>query len=434
MSSTIERVQVQLGRRYRQYRDILNAEGRRGVTDRIRTAVAGSLAPRTAMMPVNRQDVLAADLSRPIHRAIPEIVPGPPLSVNWVTTPAGRGSGGHTTLFRMVNYLEANGYRNRVYFYDVYRGDHQYYESIVRDYYGFKGQVGRVEEGIEDAHAVVATGWPTAYPVFNSRCTGKRFYFVQDFEPFFFPAGAFSLLAENTYRMGFHGITAGRWLAQKLSEDFGMAADSFDFGCDTSHYKLLPKSRRSGIVFYARQEAARRGFELGIMALEIFAARHPEIDIHLYGEKVGKLPFRFIDHGRVSPAELNLIYNQCYAGLSLSLTNVSLVPHEMLAAGCIPVVNDGVQNRIVLDNPLVHYVPPYPEAMAAELESVMTSDDFDPLSRAASGSVSLTTWDDAGAKVDEILRRVLSAANGEYNKFPLIEKTAEEREPAKIQN
>jgi hypothetical protein len=48
--------------------------------------------------------------------------------------------------------------------------------------------------------------------------------------------------------------------------------------------------------------------------------------------------------------------------------------------------------------------------------------------------VSLTTWDDAGAKVDEILRRVLSAANGEYNKFPLIEKTAEEREPAKIQN
>jgi hypothetical protein len=106
----------------------------------------------------------------------------------------------------------------------------------------------------------------------------------------------------------------------------------------------------------------------------------------------------------------------------------------MLAAGCIPVVNDGVQNRIVLDNPLVHYVPPYPEAMAAELESVMTSDDFDSLSRAASGSVSLTTWDDAGAKVDEILRRVLSAANGEYNKFPLIEKTAEEREPAKIQN
>ena len=34
----------------------------------------------------------------------------------------------------------------------------------------------------------------------------------------FYPAGSQSLLAEATYRFGFHGVTAGRWLAQRLAQ------------------------------------------------------------------------------------------------------------------------------------------------------------------------------------------------------------------------
>ena len=48
--------------------------------------------------------------------------------------------------------------------------------------------------------------------------------------------------------------------------------------------------------------------------------------------------------------------------------------HEILEAGCFAIVNDGVQDRSILDNPFVRYVPAYPEAMAAELESLMKSD------------------------------------------------------------
>jgi hypothetical protein len=321
------------------------------------------------------------------------------------------GSGGHTTIFRIINYLEAHGYRNRVYLDDVYGGDHLYYASIVRSYFGFQGLVARVEDGMEDAHAVIATAWSTAYPVWNASCSGKRFYFVQDFEPYFYPVGTCSILAENTYRMGFHGITAGRWLAQKLRTEFVMEADFFDFGCDMAIYHRFPASKRNGAVFYARPGAARRGFELGLMAIEVFAARRPEITLHFYGEKMGKLPFAFIDHGKITPVQLNEIYNQCYTGLSLSMTNVSLVPHEMLAAGCIPVVNDTDHNRIVLDNPYVRYAAPNPHALASELEAVVTTADFDTLSIAASGSVRSANWDEAGAKVDAIIRRVLHGSH-----------------------
>lgn len=407
MSSLINRTQTQIGRRYRQCRDLWKADGVHGITSRMRRVVSEWLIPKHIVAPVRQADVMAADLSRPFPSVIPMVAPGQRLIANWVMSPPSAGSGGHTTLFRMIRYLEAHGYLNRVYFYDVYGGDHSYYESIVRNYYDFRGSVANVDDGMEDAHLVVATGWPTAYPIFNSRCAGKRFYFVQDFEPYFYPVGALSSLAESTYRMGFHGISIGKCFADKLSVEFGMTVEPFKYGCDISRYRRFRTSQRSGIVFYARRETARRGFELGLMVLEVFAARRPDIEIHIYGDKMGKLPFSFVDHGRIAPDEINSIYNRCYAGLSLSFTNVSLVALEMLAAGCIPVVNDTIQVRTDLDNPFVHYAPAYPQALAAQLETVVTANDFDSLSSAAAASVSSTTWEDAGASFDEIVRRAL---------------------------
>jgi hypothetical protein len=77
---------------------------------------------------------MAADLLRPYRPPVPPVLAGQPLVANWVTTPGGPGSGGHTTLFRLIRYLEAHGYVNRLYFYDVYGADLSYYESFVRNY------------------------------------------------------------------------------------------------------------------------------------------------------------------------------------------------------------------------------------------------------------------------------------------------------------
>ena len=403
----LKHVTKEAGRRYRQFQQLLSLKETPRIIDLVRTAAADYIRPKHAPLPVGRDQVLAADLSHPFQHPILKTQQAEPIYLNWVMIPPGPGSGGHTTIFRVIRYLESHGYVNRVYFYNLHNSDHQYYESIVHDYYGFHGRVAELGPEMEDAHGVLATAWPTAYPVFNSRCHGKRFYFVQDYEPYFHPVGAISMLAENTYRMGFHAITAGRWLAQKLQVDFGMSADSFNFCCDSSTYQRFETSDRSGLVFYARPEADRRGFELGFMAMEIFAGRQPDIDLHFYGDKMGRLPFRFIDHGHIPPAKLNEIYNRCYAGLSLSMTNVSLVPHEMLAAGCIPVVNDAHHNRIVLDNSFVRYSAPNPHALADALETIVKNPAFESLSKSAASSVRGSTWDNAGETVDAILRRAL---------------------------
>jgi hypothetical protein len=325
-----------------------------------------------------------------------------PLTINWITTPPARGSGGHTTMFRLIESLTQFGHKCRVYIYDVNGGDLHYQASNLRDIFPrFCGEVHDASAGMADAHAVIATAWQTAYPAYNDRCSGKRFYLVQDFEPWFYPVGDRSTLAENTYRMGFHAITAGRFLAEKLRADYSMTADAFDFGCDTNKYHLLEHGgRRDGIAFYVRPGTPRRAFELGLLALSLFVRRHPDLTIHFYGARIGKQPFRCVDHGVVSPSELNRIYNSCLAGLCLSMTNVSLVPQEMLAAGCIPVLNDAKHNRIVLDNSFVRYASPTPHALAGELEGVVMTKDFASLAVAASASVSSASWEAAGATVE----------------------------------
>lgn len=406
-ASVLSAARLQIGRRRRQFSDILATDGYRGIVHRARSKASDWLRPRQVVWQVFPADVLAADLARPLAAAVPKVVQGRPIEVNWVIGAAGPGSGGHTTAYRIVKYLQGKGYTNRVYFYDPFGGDQTYYEAIARDHYGLTCEIGNVRDGMVDAHAVIATDWPSAYAVYNARSCGKRFYFVQDYEPFFYPVGTNSVLAENTYRMGFHGITAGPWLAEKLSREFGMATDCFPFGCDTVRYRCDPSSKRSGVAFYARTGTPRRAVELGLLAFELFAKRQPDVELHFFGERIGDLPFNFVNHGLVTPARLNEIYNRCFAGLALSLTNVSLVPHEMLASGCIPIVNDAGHNRMVLDNPHVRYASPTPHALASAMEAVVTVPNFETVSRQAAESVVSASWDDAGAAVDAALRRAL---------------------------
>jgi hypothetical protein len=397
-------------RRSHQITRIVRDEGPRALGARVLGAAARRLGGDGEVFPVRLQDVRAADLGARRPEVVPPIPADGRLTINWVSTPPAPGSGGHTTMFRLVRHLESLGHTCRLYLYDVYGSRAVDHEATVRSAFpGFRGPVLDATEGMADAHAVFATAWMTAYPAYNDPCAGKRFYLVQDYEPWFFPVGALSALAENTYRMGFHGFTAGRFLAEKLRAEVGMAADWFDFGCDADRYHLMPGTRRDGVVFYARRQAPRRAFELGMQALELFAEAHPDLWIHTYGEKIGSPGPRFVDHGLVSPDELNALYNRSFAGLSLSMTNVSLVPHEMLAAGCLPVVNEAAHNRVVLDNDHVRYAPATPHDLARALSDVVTTPSFDDVARTASASVEGRSWDEAGRELEKVLRRELGA-------------------------
>lgn len=407
-----------LRERVRQTRRLLKAEGYARVASRMVDRVANRISPpgsrqlAIAGPDVERAAEIAAGgwvLPPPLHAE-----PGEPLTVAWVTEPPGLGSGGHTTMFRLIAALEQAGHRCIVYTVDRHAWELRQHEQRIRAWWPWiQAEVRDAANGIEDAHAIFATGWETAYPALASPARGKRFYLVQDFEPNFYPAGSASLLAEATYSFGFHGVTAGRWLVELLERDYGMSADHFDFGRDPI-YALdtsLRPEERNGICFYSRPGTPRRAYELAILALDLLAKRHPEIEIHAYGTEAKRLPFAATNHGLQTPAQLNALYNRSVAGLVLSATNVSLVPHEMLAAGCIPVVNDAEHNRVVLDNAHVAYAGPF------ELATTLSALVERPLAervaaaKAAAASVHATSWDDAGATVVRIVESVVADAS-----------------------
>ena len=177
-------------------------------------------------------------------------------------------------------------------------------------------------------------------------------------------------------------------------------------------YRLEPGYERAGICYYCRPTTPRRAHELAVAGLRLFAEANPEVVIHTYGEDPGRLPFPFRSHGLLTPAELNRLYNSCVAGLVLSATNVSLVPNEMLAAGCIPVVNDAEQNRVVLDNAHVDYCAPMPHEIARQLEFLVSRPQADSLAAvgAAASSVEHSGWAQAEEQFIGAVEQIVAAA------------------------
>ncbi len=370
--------------------------------------VAHRLFPVISTVPVmlRTEDALAVDWRSPHPSAVrPRVITDRSrLVIGWVMPPPGANSGGHQNIFRFLKFLEDAGHEVRIYLYSAI-DPHTPAEvaALVTGSSSYAKVKASIEyyptDGIpQDVDALFATTWDTAYRSFRDQSDARRFYFVQDFEPLFYATSSETLLAENTYRFGFTGITAGNWLATKLARDYGMTTSHYDFGSDANHYRYLNDERRRNVFFYARPETPRRGFELGVMALELFARDRPDVGIITAGQdlRAAHLPFAFENLGNVEVGQLNDVYNRCAAGLVLSLSNLSLLPLELLSAGVIPVVNDAENNRLVSDNPFIAYTPPLPRALADSLISIVDRPDAPAYARRAAESVATADWAESG--------------------------------------
>jgi hypothetical protein len=318
---------------------------------------------------------------------------GSSLEIGWVLTPPAPGSGGHTTIFRLVQALEAAGHRCFLYLYDTGVGSLAEREAVIRGWWPqVRAEVRRVDDGLPDMDAWVATAWQTAHVLArHDTMRGKRFYLAQDYEPYFYGRGAEHALAEDTYRFGFRMLTIGGMIAEELQKRFGVASTVLPFGCDHDVYRLTDTGPRNEVVFYARPGAPRRGYELGVLALAEFARRRPHVVINTFGVQARGLPFPARVHAQLTPVELNEMYNRCAAGLALSFTNISLIPYELLAAGAVPVVNDWWGARAVLENDFVAWARPTPQALADALERAVDG-SADTSALRVTESVRDVTW------------------------------------------
>jgi len=268
------------------------------------------------------------------------------LIINWIIPDLHKGSGGHLNIFRVIRGLEELGHQNNIYIMEMaQRININDKTKLINDHFVkleasiFKLEI---ESGIRDSDVLVVTSWQTAYPGYIFENTKKKVYFIQDLEYMFYPQSSEYVFAENTYKMNYKCITAGKWLFNIMSTTHKLDSGYFHLSYDPSIYRPIPiiNRQRKKILFYARHVTPRRGFELGILALKIVKNIIKDAHIVFIGWDCSNIPvpFEYENKGILNFNELAALYNEATLGLVLSLTNYSMLPQEMIACG-LPVID-----------------------------------------------------------------------------------------------
>jgi glycosyltransferase involved in cell wall biosynthesis len=331
------------------------------------------------------------------------------MTVNWVMPPFPKGSGGHQNICRFVHMLEKRGFRCCIV---VAAGSWFGTPAEVRDrirewFFPVEASVVLGIENAPPAHITIATAWMTAYDVRRFRSTRHRCYFVQDFELLFFAAGSGSAFCEETYRFGFEGITAGSWLERKLAADYGMRTRSVGFSCDRSIYWPRPRQDpRRRVFFYGRPTSERRAFELGILVLEHVCRKHSDLEVIFAGGDLDEYEIPFVHRcvGIMDFEGLALLYSECDVALVLSMTNLSLLPLELMACGVPLVSNRAPCTEWLLTDDIAQLAEPTITGLCdAVCEVLENARRRDQLRAAGLVAAANTSWDREGDKMAEIL-------------------------------
>ncbi len=328
-------------------------------------------------------------------------------TLNWVIPDFGMGSGGHLNLFNMINLLEKRGYICRV-FIDgntSFSSSKNAIDSIHKNFYKIKGPVFLGHEMMPPAWGTFATSWQTAYTVRNFQSTKQKFYFIQDFEPYFYSRGSDYIFAERTYSFGFHGITVGPWLAHKIKR-YNMKVHSCFYSYNKEKYYPRKRldSEKKRVLFYSRPVTPRRGFELGLLAIKELVKQMPDVEIIFAGWNTSNyfIDFPYKDLGVLQGEALPDLYSQCDAALVLSFTDLSMLPIELMACGCPVISNRGENVEWFLNENVAILSDPTPESLGASLVKILSDDKGRlELRQRALDYVNNTDWEN---EVDGIIR------------------------------
>jgi glycosyltransferase involved in cell wall biosynthesis len=300
--------------------------------------------------------------------------------------------GVHTLLRFAEHFARVHDVRTHFHCYDV--GDKPVGEMARKIQTAFpslggatfsSGQTG--VEALPSADAAVATLWSSAYPLLKLSTARAKFYFVQDNEPQFYPAGAASGLVEETYRLGLPGIVNTPGLAE-VYRSYGNPAVSFVPAVDLDRYHPSTEPRDPQtplrVFFYARPSTPRNAFGLGIAALsKLKTLCGDRIDIICAGENWNPAQFGLADQIRNlgvlgSLDEVGALYRSCDIGLVFMHTkHPSYQPFEFMASGMATVSNINPATAWLLrDGRNCLLTPPLPTPAAERLARLVDDDEL----------------------------------------------------------
>lgn len=239
---------------------------------------------------------------------------------------------------------------------------------------------------IPSADASICTLWTTAYYSLKFNKVKRKFYFIQDYEPLFYPAGSTYAQTEATYRFGFDGVANTEGLKMVYENEYGGRAVSLDPSVDTNIFypnaHRQYKKKQFTVFFYGRPGHPRNGFELGVEALKCLKRKMgnkvrivtagANYNTSLYG-----LDGVVENLGRLKIEETGDLYRNCDAGLVMMYTrHPSYLPYEMMACGCCVISNYNAYTTWFLKNGKNSVVcEPSASSIAEAIENILLDDE-----------------------------------------------------------
>jgi len=294
--------------------------------------------------------------------------------------------GGIYTIFRFIEKLSVEGVNNRIIIYDNPSFDVSALKKQISD--NFKNLhnyeiiiFDMNNDGVDSlpsSDLSFCTFWTSAYILLRFNRTKRKYYFIQDYEPLFYPGGSTYALAESTYRFGFKGLVNTPGLLAAVNSRHGMEGISFIPAVDQQLYRPDAKSKKDNkvrIFFYARPNNPRNAFNLGILIIKSLLEKYGDkIEVVTAGaswnENEYGLKGKIVNYGLLgSLEEVADLYRSCDIGFVYMLSkHPSYQPFEFMASGMATVTNNNEDNLWMLkDGKNCLLGEPSPADMAAKI-------------------------------------------------------------------
>lgn len=268
-----------------------------------------------------------------------------------------------------------------------------------------------------DFDIVVATEWRTVYRLMEFNA--YKMYFVQDFEPIFFEMGERYLLSKKTYELGFHIVSLGKWNVDTIKKncDIKGQIDYIEFPYEKTEYTFIKRDfekikekRRIKVAVYVKEESKRLPVIIPLILDNLkksLKAKGFELEIYYFGNGLPICINNGNECGKLSKSQLYNLYCECDFGMVASLTNISLVPYEMIASG-LPVIEfkDGTFEYFFNKDTAILCDLSYKHLEKELLYYIENPTELDDMVKRANDSISSLSWEKSAIQFAEIISKV----------------------------
>ncbi|MDF2586429.1 MAG: glycosyltransferase [Anaerocolumna sp.] len=337
--------------------------------------------------------------------------------VTFVIERMAKFSGGQTSILRLGTELSKLGYSVG---YVVYKpqSKSEMEECAKSNLSNYQGEMypNKYLDHL-DSDIVIASSWDTVS--FAKKMKGYKMYFLQDYEPYFYSFGELFLMAKKTYEQGLHMVSLGSWNKEMVEKNCKVISpiDTVDFPYESKEYPPCERNYESYkkkkdfvlavyLKYYGKRLPCISQYLLR-QVKEEFKKDGINLHIKYFGEDKSFRTDAGENLGMLSKKQLFELYKRADYGIVASMSNISLIPYEMLATG-LPLIEfeDGTFPYFFPENSAILTSLSYMDLYNKMKETIIKPNLLKEMHNTADNYLQSLSWGKTAKQFSDIIQKL----------------------------